>query len=235
MGQLKLGESSEESSAEEIIDRVLSEAAGRACITCSFQAGGMVVLHMLHKRVPDIPVLFVDTGYHFPETYAFRDRMAASWGLNLVNVLPKQTVTQQESAFGILNQTDPDRCCQLRKVEPLFAALQQFDIWFTGLRRGQSSTRKGVSSIEDHVLPNRKVLLKVNPIAGWTENQVWRYTIEHGIEFLPLYNEGYTSIGCEPCTSVPVPGGDARSGRWAGKKIECGIHILPKAEEHCWC
>lgn len=235
MEQLKQGMEWEQISAEAVIDRVLSRAAGTPCITCSFQAGGMVVLDLLRKRVPDIPVLFVDTGYHFQETYSFRDRMAALWRLNLVNVLPKQSVAEQESAFGILNQTDPDRCCQMRKVEPLFNALQRFDIWFTGLRRGQSSTRQGVSVVEEHVLPNGRVLVKVNPIAAWTENQVWRYTIEQGIEFLPLYNEGYTSIGCQPCTTVPIPGHDSRSGRWGGKKIECGLHILPKAEEHCWC
>jgi phosphoadenosine phosphosulfate reductase len=235
MGQLELSGELEHASALEIIDRVLSLTAGRLCVTCSFQAGGMVVLDMLRKRVPDVPVLFVDTGYHFAETYSFRDRVASKWGLNLVNVLPKQTVAEQEAVFGILNQSDPDRCCQMRKVAPLFDALQQFDIWFTGLRRGQSTTRKGIAVIEDHILPNGKQLLKVNPIAAWTENLVWRYTIEHGIEFLSLYNEGYTSIGCQPCTTVPVLGGDSRSGRWGGKKIECGIHIQPKAEEHCWC
>jgi len=221
--------------AEEIIDRILAENSGVPCISCSFQAGGMVVLDMLRKRVPRIPVLFVDTGYHFAEIYAFRDRIAEQWGLNLVNVVPKQSVAEQESEFGILNQTDPDRCCRLRKVEPLFDGLQPYDIWFTGLRRAQSSMRSGVAVLEDHELQAGKTLLKVNPIAAWTENQVWRYTLENGIEFLPLYNDGYTSIGCQPCTSLPVPGGDGRSGRWGGKKTECGIHILAKEEERCRC
>lgn len=221
--------------AEAIIDRVLTEANGAPCITCSFQAGGMVVLDLLRKRVPDIPVLFVDTGYHFAETYAFRDRIADLWRLNLVNITPKQSVAEQESVFGILNQTDPDRCCQLRKVQPLFEGLEPYDMWFTGLRRGQSSTRRGITVVEDHILPSGKTLLKVNPIAAWTENQVWRYTLENGIDFLPLYNDGYTSIGCQPCTSLPIPGGDARSGRWDGRKIECGIHTLAKEEERCRC
>jgi phosphoadenosine phosphosulfate reductase len=211
----------------------LAEAG--ACITCSFQAGGMVVLDLLRKRVPDIPVLFVDTGYHFAETYAFRDHMVELWGLNLINVTAKQSVAEQESKFGILNRTDPDRCCRLRKAEPLFGALRPFDTWFTGLRRGQSSERKGVRTVENHALPDGKVLLKVNPIAGWTEKQVWIYTLENRIEYLPLYNEGYTSIGCQPCTTIPLPGADARSGRWGGRKTECGIHTFAKEEERCSC
>jgi phosphoadenosine phosphosulfate reductase len=221
--------------AEAVIERVLAEGDGAACITCSFQAGGMVVLDLLRKRVPDIPVLFVDTGYHFAETYAFRDHMVELWGLNLINVTAKQSVAEQESKFGILNRTDPDRCCRLRKAEPLFGALRPFDTWFTGLRRGQSSERKGVRTVENHALPDGKVLLKVNPIAGWTEKQVWIYTLENRIEYLPLYNEGYTSIGCQPCTTIPLPGADARSGRWGGRKTECGIHTFAKEEERCSC
>lgn len=235
MDILKRSDEFEHLSADAIIDRILFEAEGAPCITCSFQAGGMVVLDLLRRRMPDIPVLFVDTGYHFAEIYAFRDRIAQLWKLNLLNITPKQTVAEQEGAFGILNRTDPDRCCQLRKVEPLFEALQPYNIWFTGLRRDQSSTRKGVAAVENHLLPNGKCLLKVNPIASWTETQVWRYTLENGIEFLPLYNDGYTSIGCQPCTTVPTAGGSARSGRWGGKKIECGIHIVAKEEERCRC
>ena len=221
--------------AEAIIERALAEQEGAACITCSFQAGGMVVLDLLRKQVPRIPVLFVDTGYHFAETYAFRDRIAKLWDLNLVNVTSKLSVPEQESKFGILNQTDPDRCCRMRKVEPLHAGLQAFDIWFTGLRREQSSSRKDVRAIENHRLPSGKVLTKVNPIAAWTERQVWVYTLENRIEYLPLYNKGYTSIGCQPCTTIPLQGADARSGRWGGRKIECGIHTFAKEEERCRC
>jgi phosphoadenosine phosphosulfate reductase len=235
MSHLAAAEELERLPAEGIIERVLAENEGGACITCSFQAGGMVVLDLLRRRVPDIPVLFVDTGYHFAETYAFRDRMTKLWDLNLINVTPKQSVAEQESKFGILNQTDPDRCCRLRKVEPLFGALQSFDTWFAGLRREQSSSRKTVRAVENHALPDGKVLLKVNPIASWSERQVWIYTLENGIEYLPLYNEGYTSIGCQPCTTIPLPGEDARSGRWGGRKTECGIHTFSKEEERCSC
>lgn len=235
MSHLAGAEEIEKLPAEAIIERALSDSDGIPCITCSFQAGGMVVLDMLRKRVPNIPILFIDTGYHFRETYEFRDRIATLWNLNLVNLSAKQSVAQQESQFGILNQTHPDRCCRLRKVEPLHAELQSFDIWFTGLRRGQSPERTTVRAIEKHPLPSGKVLRKVNPIAGWTEKQVWIYTLENRIEYLPLYNDGYTSIGCQPCTTIPLPGSDSRSGRWGGRKSECGIHAYSKEEERCRC
>lgn len=211
-------------SAGEVIDRVLAEHPGAACITCSFQAEDMVVLHLLRQRLPRIPVLFLDTGYHFAETCAYRDRMARDWDLNLVNVIPKQTVAGQESEFGILNRSDPGRCCQLRKVEPLFTALHEFDIWFTGLRREQSPTRKNLKVAESHQLPDGKVLQKLSPLAAWDWERVWNYTAENRIVPLPLYDAGYRSIGCQPCTSVPLEGADARSGRWGGMKLECGIH-----------
>ena len=215
-------------SASEVIDRVLAEQTGAACITCSFQAEDMVALHMLRQRLPQIPVLFLDTGYHFAETYEYRDRMAREWDLNLVNVLPKKTVGEQESELGILNRTDPGRCCQLRKVEPLFAALEDFDIWFTGLRREQSPTRKNLKVAETHQLPSGKVLQKLSPLAAWGWAKVWSYTAENRIVPLPLYDAGYRSIGCQPCTSVPLEGADARSGRWGGTKLECGIHTTSR-------
>src|SRR4051794_21945485 len=119
----ELIEIAEALSAGELLDKVLTEHKERACITCSFQAEDMVILHMLRQRLPQIPVLFLDTGYHFRDTYTYRDRMAAAWNLNLVNVMPDRSVPAQESAFGILHKTDPGRCCHLRKVEPLMAAL----------------------------------------------------------------------------------------------------------------
>jgi phosphoadenosine phosphosulfate reductase len=209
-----------------LIEQVLATQAGRACITNSFQAEDMVVLHLLQKHQPDIPVLFLETGYHFQATYTFRDRMAQRWNLNLSNLQAVQSVAEQESAFGILNQSDPGRCCQLRKVEPLMRGLEGFEIWFTGLRREQSSTRKNLQAVEHHRLPNGKVLLKVSPLAAWDWKQVWQYTVEHEIEYLPLYDQGYLSIGCEPCTAIPAAGADPRSGRWGGAKLECGIHTF---------
>jgi phosphoadenosine phosphosulfate reductase len=199
---------------------------GHACLTSSFQAEDMVVLHLLRERIPQIPVLFLDTGYHFPQTYAYRDQVARDWDLNLVNVLPLQTVAQQESAFGILHQTDPSRCCQLRKVEPLMRALEPYDVWFTGLRREQSPTRKNLRKVEEHRLPSGKSLLKVSLLADWTWKQVWNYVAANGLSYLPQYDEGYLSIGCQPCTAIPDDPANPRSGRWNGRKLECGIHTF---------
>jgi len=218
-------------SPDALIARLLGENKGPACITCSFQAEDMVVLDLLRKRQPKIPVLFLDTGYHFPETYAYRDHMTKSWNLSLENLAAKQSVAEQEAQFGILNRTDPTRCCHLRKVEPLFAALERFDVWFTGLRREQSPTRKNLKVVEHHLLPSGKSLLKVSPLAAWTWDQVWEYTAANEIEHLPLYDFGYTSIGCEPCTAIPVAGADPRSGRCGGRKLECGIHTESKQAE----
>jgi phosphoadenosine phosphosulfate reductase len=212
------------STAEARIDEALSQP-GLACITGSFQAECMALLHMIVERRPDIPVLFLDTGYHFPQTYGYRDRMAAEWHLNLINLFPKLTVPEQESQFGILYQSAPDRCCGMRKVEPLFAALEGYDTWFTGLRREQSKSRATLQPMDDFALPTGKHLRKVSPLADWTTRDVWDYLKRHDIPLLPLYDEGYTSVGCAPCTSLPLDPGDPRSGRWSGKKLECGIHI----------
>lgn len=215
-------------SVDALIDRLLAENEAAPCITCSFQAEDMIVVDLLRKRMPKIPVLFLDTGYHFAETYTYRDRMTQAWNLNLQNLAARQSVDDQEAQFGILNRTDPSRCCQLRKVEPLFSALEKFGIWFTGLRREQSPTRKNLKVVEHHELPSGKMLLKVSPLAAWTWDQVWNYTGQHGIDHLPLYDFGYLSIGCEPCTAIPAAGADARSGRWGGRKLECGIHTESK-------
>jgi phosphoadenosine phosphosulfate reductase len=212
--------------AEVLMDHALAAPAARVCITCSFQAEDMAVLHMLRRRLPGVPVLFLDTGYHFAETYAYRDRMAAAWTLNVRNLTPAMTVHEQESAFGILHQSDPGRCCQLRKVQPLMEALEGFDVWFTGLRREQSPTRKDLKKVEQHRLSSGRVLAKVSVLADWKWPEVREYVDRHEIELLPLYHLGYPSIGCEPCTSVPIAGADPRSGRWGGKKLECGIHTF---------
>jgi phosphoadenosine phosphosulfate reductase len=212
---------------EQVLDTVLAaNENARVCLTNSFQAEDMTVLHLLRKRIPDVPVLFLDTGYHFSETYEYRDRMAKEWSLQLVNVLPKRTVPEQESAFGILYQTDPTRCCQLRKVEPLVGALEPFDVWFTGLRREQSPTRKNLKKIELHRLPTGKTLWKVSLLADWNWEQVWNYVNANGISHLPQYDEGYLSIGCQPCTALPADPNNPRSGRWGGTKLECGIHTF---------
>jgi len=222
----------EHQSAEDVLDIVLSgQGPSAACLTCSFQAEDLIVLDLLRKRIPEIPVLFLETGYHFAETYEFRDQIAREWNLNLVNVMPRKTVAQQESEFGILYNSEPTKCCQLRKVEPLMEALEPFAVWFTGLRREQSPTRANLKKAENHRLPSGKTVLKVSPLADWTWAKVWEYTGAKRLSYLPQYDRGYASIGCEPCTVVPNDPNNLRSGRWGGRKLECGIHTFSERQQ----
>jgi phosphoadenosine phosphosulfate reductase len=194
--------------------------AAAPCVTASFQADCVVLVHMLLRQRPDIPVLFLDTVHHFEETLRYRDAIASSWGLNLVVL---RAAEPQPGLWRESTQT----CCGRHKVEPLFAALRQYDTWFTGLRRDQSPSRAHLEEIEPFPLDGGVVLRKISPLARWTAADVWRYADAHGIPLLPLYERGYTSIGCEPCTSLPRDPGNERSGRWGGQKLECGIHLRP--------
>jgi len=188
------------------------------CITSSFQAECVVLVHMLLEIEPRIPVLFLDTVHHFAQTYTYRDELAERWQLNLVNL------RAAEPTPGLW-QTDTQACCALHKVGPLFSALEAYDVWFTALRREQSPSRANLAEIEPFRLPTGKTLRKVSPLAGWTTKDVWTYARAHDIPLLPLYELGYSSIGCEPCTSLPLDPANPRSGRWQGQKLECGIHI----------
>jgi phosphoadenosine phosphosulfate reductase len=206
--------------------RVIGEqlaAHGSACVTSSFQAECVVLVDMLRKVRPDLPVLFLDTVHHFADTYRYRDELAARWGLNLVNL------RAAEPAPGLWKESTHD-CCARHKVGPLFAALERYDVWFTALRREQSPTRANLQPVEPFALASGKTLVKVSPLADWTTRDVWHYAKANDIPLLPLYDQGYTSIGCEPCTSLPVDAADPRSGRWGGQKRECGIHIQPQVQ-----
>ena len=194
------------------------EAGGLPCVTSSFQAECVVLVHMLQRVRPGLPVLFLDTFHHFAETYAYRDEITARWNLNLINL-------QADQPQVGLWQESTQACCGRHKVEPLFRALQDYDVWFTGLRRDQSPSRANLQELEPFALPDGKTLRKVSPLASWTTKDVWTYAKQHDIPLLPLYAEGYTSIGCQPCTSLPLDPSNDRSGRWAGQKLECGIHI----------
>ena len=211
--------------ARELVAREIASATGNIVVTNSFQAEDMVLLHMVREILPDVPVVFLDTGYHFAEVYEYRDRMAAEWGMNLISLLPETTVAEQESVFGILNQSDPGKCCGMRKVKPLFASLENYGMWLTGLRREQAKSRASLHEVDDFTLPTGTKIRKISPLTEWSTRDVWTYAAEHNIPLLKLYDLGYTSIGCEPCTSLPLDPNDPRSGRWAGQKLECGIHI----------
>ena len=197
--------------------------AGAPCITSSFQAEDVIVVDLLRKTMPDVPVLFLDTFHHFPQTLAYRDELARAWNLNLVNL------RAPEPSVGLW-QTSTDKCCAVHKVGPLFAALEGYDTWFTGLRRAQSASRASLQPVEPFTLGSGKALRKISPLAAWSTKDVWAYAKANGIPLLPLYELGYSSIGCEPCTSLPDDPANPRSGRWQGQKLECGIHIQPANE-----
>ncbi len=190
------------------------------CVTSSFQAGGVVLIHMLRKIRPDIPVLFVDTLHHFQETYVYRDLLTDRWDLNLITI-------QADVPKPGLWVTDTDACCARHKVEPLFAVLASYDLWFTGLRRDQSPSRETLAEAGSFSLPGGQLLRKVSPLADWSAREIRAYAEMHAIPLLPLYEQGYVSIGCEPCTSLPLDPSNPRSGRWNGEKLECGIHLRP--------
>ena len=194
------------------------EAGGLPCVTSSFQAECVVLVHMLQQVQPGLPVLFLDTFHHFAETCVYRDEIAKRWNLNIVNL------RADDPQVGLWQQST-QACCGRHKVEPLFRALQDYDVWFTGLRREQSPSRANLQEVEPFALPTGKTLRKVSPLATWTTKDIWTYAKEHDIPLLPLYAQGYTSIGCEPCTSLPLDPSNDRSGRWGGQKLECGIHI----------
>ena len=207
-----------------VVDQTLSliaaesERAAAPCVTASFQAEGVVLLHLLRQARPDIPVLFLDTVHHFAETIRYRDELTAAWNLNLV------TLRAADPAPGLWRDST-DACCERHKVAPLFAALRGHDTWFTGLRRDQSPSRADLRETAPFALPDGTILRKVSPLARWTKRDVWAYAKAHAIPLLPLYEAGYTSIGCEPCTAPPRDPSNERSGRWGGQKLECGIHI----------
>ena len=210
-----------------VIDQAISliaaeiDRAAAPCVTTSFQIDGVVLLHLLRQARPRIPVLFLDTVHHFPETIRFRDKLAAAWDLNVV------TLRAAHPAPGLW-QESTEACCRRHKVEPLFAALRGHDTWFTGLRRDQSASRATLSEIAPFTLPDGAVIRKVSPLAAWTRADVRAYARANAVPRLPLYNLGYTSIGCEPCTTLPLDPSNDRSGRWGGEKLECGIHIQPR-------
>jgi phosphoadenosine phosphosulfate reductase len=196
--------------------------ADRPCLTSSFQAECVVLTHMLREMRPDLPVLFLDTFHHFPQTLAYRDELVERWGLNLV------VLRTGRPEIGLWQTEGTNACCARHKVEPLFSALAGYDTWFTALRRDQSASRATLQELEPFRLPNGDSIRRVAPLAGWTARDIWRYAHQHDIPLLPLYDLGYTSIGCEPCTSLPADPNNPRSGRWQGEKLECGIHIQAK-------
>jgi phosphoadenosine phosphosulfate reductase len=207
--------------AVDLIAEQLKDAKNPA-LTSSFQSECVVLTDMVRQVRPDLPVLFLETFHHFAQTLAYRDELTAKYGLNLINL------KAAEPKIGLWQTEGTKACCDRHKVGPLFSALEQYDVWFTALRRDQSASRANLKEVEPFRLPSGNSIRKVAPIAGWTARDVWRYAKDHEIPLLSLYELGYTSIGCEPCTTLPPDPNDPRSGRWQGEKLECGIHIEAK-------
>jgi phosphoadenosine phosphosulfate reductase len=207
--------------AVDLIAEQLHDAKNPA-ITSSFQSECVVLTDMIRRVRPEIPVLFLETFHHFAQTLAYRDDMTAKYGLQLINL------KAAEPKIGLWQTEGTKACCDRHKVGPLFSALENYDVWFTALRRDQSASRANLKEVEPFRLPSGNSIRKIAPLAGWTARDVWRYAKDHEIPLLSLYELGYTSIGCEPCTMLPPDPNDPRSGRWQGEKLECGIHIEAK-------
>lgn len=212
-----------DASAEDVLAWA-GEKFGRSLAVACSMAADTVLAHLASTVVPGVDVLFLDTGYHFPETYATRDELAAALPITLIDVTPKLTVAEQDAQYGAkLHDRDPGLCCAMRKVEPLDAALSGYRAWVTGVRREDNALRANTQHVEWDA---RHQLVKLNPLAGWSFDQLIDYAEANIVPINPLLADGYPSIGCAPCTRRVAPGEDPRAGRWAGlTKTECGIHL----------
>jgi phosphoadenosine phosphosulfate reductase len=203
---------------------VVATFPGKAALTVSFGGGGVVLAHLISGIDRSVPVIFLDTRFHFPDTYAFKRRFVEQYGLNLVELTP---LTDP----GPLYQTDPDRCCLIRKVEPLERGMVGFDAWISAVRQDQSDHRARTEIVEYHEIRGRPIV-KVFPLAQWSRADVWRYIRKNAVPYHPLLDRGYTSIGCWPCTRPTVAGEAERAGRWSGTgKTECGLHTFTTKRE----
>ena len=220
-------------STQAMLTQVLNDGlAGRIAAVSSFGAESAVLLHLIAAVDPATPVLFLETGKHFPETLAYRDELTARLGLtNLINLTPDAAELAQRDDKGLRWSYDPDGCCEIRKVRPLATALAGFDASITGRKGFQSATRAGLPRFEiDRT--DAAGRLKLNPLADWSAAQIADYFTATGLPAHPLVAQGYPSIGCSPCTTRVLPGEDARAGRWKGwDKTECGIHVDDAATE----
>lgn len=209
-------------SAEEVVEWAGKEFGLSMAVACSM--ADAVLPHLVSRFVPGVDVLFLETGYHFAETIGTRDAVAATLPVNVVDVLPILSVAEQDATHGKdLFTTDPTACCRMRKVEPLAEQLIGYEAWVTGVRREESPTRTSTPLIG---WDDTHGLVKINPLAAWTFDELVNYAHEHNVLVNPLLEDGYPSIGCAPCTRRVEAGSDLRSGRWAGfSKVECGIHL----------
>jgi len=213
----------EATSAEELLEWASAEFGNKLCLTCSWQKQSSVLVHMVSELGLKLDVIELDTHLFFRESYETRDRLVERYGIELIRpAIP--TVAEQHRAEGPnLWERDPDRCCHIRKVEPLLRALRPYDAWISGIRRDQSPSRAGTPKL---AWSSRYEAWKLHPLADWDEKRVWAYIKVNEIPYNPLHEAGYRSIGCIPCTRPIAPDEEERAGRWAGSdKLECGIHL----------
>lgn len=211
------------SDAAELLGWAAQEFGDALAVACSM-AADTILPALVSQSIPDVDVLFLETGFHFPETHQTRDALASQWPVTVIDVLPTLSVEQQDEQHGPrLYERDPGACCGIRKVEPLARALSGYDAWVTGIRREDNALRASAQLLEWD--PTHQ-MVKLNPIAAWSFEDVLDFATSHGVPVNPLLSDGYPSIGCQPCTRRVAPGEDPRAGRWAGlAKTECGIHL----------
>ena len=214
----------------EILEWALLDSGLELAMASAFQAEGTVVMHMAQRIRPGVPILFLDTGFHFEETLEFKRLLTERLALNVVELEgDHRDPEKQAAAFGErLYERDPDRCCEINKVKPLTSVLRTLDAWITAFRRNSSPSRADSPIVSQYELEPGKPIVKVNPMATWTIERVWDYLREHDLPHNPLYDVGYAQVGCAPCTRVRFEGEPERAGRWADMaKWECGIHKTP--------
>jgi phosphoadenosine phosphosulfate reductase len=230
----RLNERFESAHPREIVHWALAESGlERLAVASAFQAEGTCVMHMATEVRPDVPILFLETGFHFAETLAFKEQLTELLALQVLELVGEHTVESQERAFGPrLYERDPERCCDINKVQPMFQALRGLDAWITAFRRDSSPTRATAPILDRYELEPGRWIVKVNPVANWTRKDTWEYLKAHELPHNPLYDLGYASIGCAPCTRLRFTGEPERAGRWAGlSKWECGIHERETAQQ----
>ena len=220
----RLAEHFEPLRAEELVEFAAETFGARMVLTCSWQMGTSILVHMTREVAPQTRLVEIDTGLLFEETHETRRRLVERYGLEVETLRPLQSVEEQEASHGAaLWEREPDRCCGLRKVAPLEQAIRNADSWLTGIRRDQTTQRAGAPKL---VLDANRGVVKVQPLVDWSERDCWRYIHRHGIPYNELHDRGFPSIGCTPCTRMVGSDEDARAGRWAGSgKTECGLHV----------
>ncbi len=228
----RLNERFESAPPREILRWALKDSGlDRVAIASAFQAEGTCVMHMASQIRPGVPILFLETGFHFAETLAFKEQLTEELDLNVVDLVGEHTVESQTARYGPhLFERDPALCCEINKVRPMFDALRGLDAWVTAFRRDSSPTRAHAPIVDRYELEPGRHIVKINPVVNWTRQDTWAYLNRNGLPHSPLYELGYASIGCAPCTRARFPGEPERAGRWAGlAKWECGIQTRETA------